>query len=361
MDRYGPWRRRLAEIEAANRTRRLIEVEPTGPTTARMGGRDVIVACSNDYLGLSWHPEVRAAAAGGGAGASRLIGGSRPVHHALEAELEDLYGRPALLFPSGYQANLAVFSTVCEAGDRIASDALNHASIIDGVRQSRADRVVVPHADPAAVPEDARLIAVEGLFSMDGDIPPLAAYPKGPWLAVDEAHAVGCLGPKGLGAAAAAGVVPDVVIGTFGKALGSSGAFVVGPPELKALLVNAARTFIFTTAPTEPATAMALAGLRVATRDEDRRERLADRARRLRRGLAQLGWRPLGDAHIVPVVVGPGVMELAARLLEQGVFVPGIRWPTVPRGAERLRFTVSSEHSDEQLDRILDAMGPAPG
>jgi 7-keto-8-aminopelargonate synthetase-like enzyme len=247
---------------------------------------------------------------------------------------------------------------VCEPGDLVCSDALNHASIIDGLRLSRAERRVVPHADPGAVPTDARLVVVEGLYSMDGDIPPLAAYPPGPWLAVDEAHAVGCLGPEGRGAAAAAGVTPDIRIGTFGKAFGASGAFVSGPEALVELLVNTGRAFIFTTGVPEPVAAMALAGLRRAT--SERRERLAANAARLRAGMRQLGWDPLGEAHIVPLVVGSGAMQLAERLLDAGVWVPGIRWPTVPEGEERLRFTVSAAHTAAQLDRILDALGPAP-
>jgi 7-keto-8-aminopelargonate synthetase-like enzyme len=353
------WRARLDAIRAAGLERTLRVVRPTGPTTAELDGQPVIVACSNDYLGLAWDPDVRAAASGGGSGGSRLIGGSRPIHDALESALEELYGRPALLFPSGWQANLAVFSTACVAGERMASDALNHASIIDGMRLSRAERVIVPHADASAIPDDIALVAVEGLFSMDGDVPPLADYPRGPLLAVDEAHSVGCLGPRGLGAAAAAGIVPDVVIGTFGKALGSAGAFVVGPPELRELLVNTGRSFIFTTAAPEPVVAMALAGLRRATGDAELRERLAAQTARLRAGFSQQGWRPLGDAHIVPVVVGPRAMELAAALLAKGVLAPGIRAPTVPAGTERVRFTVSAAHTDDQIDRIVDALGPA--
>jgi 8-amino-7-oxononanoate synthase len=359
MDRTAPWRRRLERIAAAGRTRRLRTATPTGPTTALVDGHEVVVACSNDYLGLAWDPEVRAAAAGGGAGSSRLISGSRPVHRQLEEALESWLGQPALLMSSGYHANLAVFATVCEAGDLVCSDALNHASIIDGLRLSRAHRRIVPHADPSAIPPDARLVVVEGLYSMDGDVPPLATYPRGPWLAVDEAHAIGCLGPGGRGAAAAAGVTPDIRIGTFGKALGAHGAFVSGPRELVDLLVNAGRAFIFTTAVPEPVAAMALAGLRRA--DDARREQLAANTRRLRTGMLQLGWEPLGQAHIVPLVVGTGAVALSKRLLAAGVWVPGIRWPTVPRGEERLRFTVSSAHTDAQLDRILDALGPAPG
>lgn len=356
MSRYTTWHQRLVRIAEMGRTRALRTIVPTGPTTGRLEGRDVIIACSNDYLGLAWHPDVRAAATGAGSGGSRLISGSRPAHEQLEHALEDWLGRPALLFPSGYQANLAVFSTVCTADQSVASDAANHASIIDGLRLGRAQRTVVPHADAAAIPADTQLIVTEGLFSMDGDLPPLADYPSGPWLAVDEAHAIGCLGPGGRGAAAAAGVTPDIRIGTFGKAFGASGAFVEGPPELKQLLVNAGRSFIFTTAPPEPVAAMALAGLRAAT--DELRERLMSNAHTLRVGLGQLGWPVLGDAHILPVVVGDRALDLSKQLLSRGVFAPAIRYPTVPVGTERIRVTASAAHTSTQLDRILDAFGP---
>lgn len=316
----------------------------------------MIVACSNDYLGLADDPAVRAAARGTGAGGSRLISGDRPVHRALEAAVSDWLGRPTLVFASGWHANLAVFSTVCTAGQVVASDALNHASIIDGLRLSRARRTVVPHAAPDAIPADADLVVVEGLYSMDGDVPALQDYPRSPWLAVDEAHAVGCLGPDGRGVAAAQGVQPDVLIGTFGKAFGAAGGFVSGSQELIDLLVNAGRTFIFSTAPPEPVMAMALAGFRGATAAH--RERLAANAAHLRRGLIDLGWAPLGVAHIVPVVVGDGAVALADRLLRGGVFAPAIRWPTVARGQERIRFTVSAAHTPAQLDRVCEAMGP---
>lgn len=353
--RYEPWVRRLREVREAGRERVLRTLVPTGPTTAELDGREVIVACSNDYLGLAWDPEVRAAARGGGSTGSRLISGSRPAHRALEEALEAWLGRPALLFGSGYHANLAVCSTVVEAGDVVASDVANHASIIDGLRLSRARRVVVPHAAPDEIPADARLVVVEGLFSMDGDVPPLGRYPRGPWLAVDEAHAIGCLGPGGRGAAAMLGVAPDVLIGTFGKAFGGSGAFVSGPRELIELLVNAGRSFVFSTAPPEPVAAMALVALRRAT--DELRERLAANVERFRCALIQLGWEPLGDAHVVPIVTGERTMELAARLLERGVFAPGIRWPTVPAGQERIRFTVSAAHTPDQLDQVSDTLG----
>lgn len=358
MDRTARWQARLAAIRDAGRWRAPRTLIPTGPTTGHLDGREVIVACSNDYLGLAWNPAVRAAATGGGAGSSRLISGTREAHRALEERVADWLGtEAALTFPSGWMANLALFSTVGEEGDLIASDAANHASIIDGLRLGKARRVVVPHADPDAVPAEATAIAVEGLFSMDGDLPPLPRYPRAPWLLVDEAHAIGCLGPDGRGAAALLGAAPDAVIGTFGKAFGAAGAFVAGPRALIDLLINAGRSFIFTTAPPEPVVAMALAGLRAAT--SERRERLQANTERLRCALLQLGWAPLGDAHVVPVVTGAATMAVADRLLARGVFAPGIRWPTVPRGAERIRLTVSSEHTPAQLDRIAEAFGPA--
>ncbi|MCB9677055.1 MAG: aminotransferase class I/II-fold pyridoxal phosphate-dependent enzyme [Alphaproteobacteria bacterium] len=294
---------------------------------------------------------------GRGAGSSRLISGSRPVHATLERYLEDWLGQTALFFTSGYQANLAVFSTVCGAGEIVASDARNHASIIDGLRLSKAERLVVPHADPEVIPKGVDLVALEGLYSMDGDVPPFARYPTDPLLAVDEAHALGVLGPDGRGAAAASGVKPDILIGTFGKALGAAGAFVAGPPELKDLLVNAGRSFIFTTAPPESVAKAALEGLQAARSRPELREQVLRNATVLRGHLAQLGWKVRGSAHILPVLCGGEAMEIARRLLDRGVYAPGIRFPTVPEGEERIRITVSAAHTDEDLAKIAEAFG----
>jgi 8-amino-7-oxononanoate synthase len=355
MSRYAPWTARLQAMRDADRWRRVRTVVPTGPTTGIVDGVDSIIACSNDYLGLSWHPDVRAAASGGGATGSRLISGSRPVHEALEDALEDWLGRPCLVFSSGWHANLAIGATLCTAGQRVGSDASNHASLIDGLRLGPADRVILPHADPDAIPEGLDLIVVEALFSMDGDRPDLTRYPTEPWLAVDESHSIACLGPGGRGVAAEQGIVPDVLMGTFGKAFGGAGAFVCGPQELRDLLVNAARSFIFTTAPPEPVMGMALASLSAAT--DALREQLAANVKHLRHGLSEQGWACTGSDHIVPVVVGDGAMALSERLHQRGVFAPAIRWPTVPKGQERLRLTVSAAHTHEQLDRIVDALG----
>jgi len=358
--RYSRWTQRIADLQVAGLERTLRTLQPTSATTAMLDGQELVLACSNDYFGLAQDPRIQAAARGGGSGSSRLISGDRPHHRALEDELEDWLGQPALLFPSGFQANLAVFSTVCEPGQVIASDALNHASIIDGIRLSRSRKVIVPHCAPQHIPEDASLIALEGLFSMDGDRPPLPQYPSDPWLAVDEAHALGCLGPDGRGSAAAQGVQPDILIGTFGKAFGAAGAFVAGPAALKALLINSSRPFIYTTGPAEPVVAMARAALQhIRTHGAALREQLASNTTYLRDGLKQLGLHPLGDRHIVPIVFGSQAMQIAENLLAAGVLATGIRHPTVASGHERIRLTVSAKHSREQLNRILEGIEKA--
>ncbi len=356
-DRYARLRARVEGLEAAGLRRRLRLVEPTSATTARVDGREMLIFCSNDYLGLSAHPEVRAAFVGGGGNGARLVSGNRRAHEGLEAALSATFGRPATLFPSGYAANLGLYSTVLGRGDLAASDALNHASIIDGLRLSRAERTIVPHASPGSIPAGATLVATETCFSMDGDVPDLQAWSGVHWLAVDEAHAVGALGPDGRGVAAAQGVTPDFVVGTLGKAYGAAGAFVIGPPELRELLISSARSFVYTTAMPEGVAAAALVGMRLAT--TERRERLAANAVRLRRGLRDVGATALGEAHIVPVLTGARTMEVASRLLDAGVFAPGIRFPTVPRGQERIRLTVCSEHSSGQIDRCVEAVATA--
>ena len=238
--RYARLLARQAALQAAGLDRRLRPLQMTTPTTGVLSGRQVVVFCSNDYLGLAHHPAVRAAWQGAAAGSARLISGDRPAHHALEQALSELYGRPATLLSSGYHANLALLTTLLQRGDVVASDALNHASIIDGVRLSRAEKVILPHGQPAAIPSGAALAIIEGLYSMDGDRPAVAPYLGRHWLAVDEAHAFGAIGPGGRGVAAAQGVTPDFVIGTLGKAIGAYGAFIIGPPVLRDLVEQAA-------------------------------------------------------------------------------------------------------------------------
>jgi 8-amino-7-oxononanoate synthase len=355
MNRYAALTRRVAAINEAGLARSLRPLEMTGPTSGRLAGDEVQVFCSNDYLGLAQHPEVRAAYGGAGAGAARLISGDRPAHQALEATIGEWFGRPATLFSSGYHANLALMSTVLESGDHVASDALNHASIIDGLRLSRATRHVLDHGDSRSIPANARMVVVEGMYSMDGDVLDLRRYTDPDrWLAVDEAHAVGVLGPDGQGAAAAQGVVPDFIVGTLGKALGVYGAFVVGPPSLRELLVSRGRSFIYTTGLPEPVVRAASVAIRLAT--DERRARLSERVRRMRGGLRDLGIDAGGDAHIIPVGLGPRTMNVASALLARGYWVAGIRPPTVPQGTDRLRITVSAAHEDHQIDGLLSAL-----
>lgn len=346
---------RLAELDARGLNRRLRTLRPLDATRALVDGREVIVCASNDSLGLATHPAVQAAWRGGGTGSSRLISGTRPAHEALERALEAHFGRPALVFGSGYQANLAVLTTVFRAGEVVESDALNHASLIDGLRLCRADRRVVPHGEPGQGAVAGAV--VEGLFSMDGDRPDLGVWRRAPVLVVDEAHAVGAVGPGGRGVAACQGVEPDVVVGTFGKAYGAAGAFVLGPPELKALLVSAGRSFVYTTALAEPAAHAALEGLRRA--DDGLRGALRSNVRAFRRLLGELGMVAPGEDHIVPLVLGERTVPVMEALLRRGVFVAGIRYPTVPAGTERLRFSLSAAHTGEQLQRVVEALAAA--
>jgi 7-keto-8-aminopelargonate synthetase-like enzyme len=356
VSRYARLTERLADVDDKGLRRTLRPLVMTGPVTARYRGEPVTVFSSNDYLGLAQHPELRAAWKGGGAGSSRLIAGDRPAHHALEEALSEKFGRPATLFNTGYTANLAVLSVLVGPGDTVASDALNHASIIDGVRLSGAEKVIVPHGRPAPA---CTLAVVEGLYSMDGDALALEEHVGDHWLLVDEAHAVGAVGPQGRGEAARQGIAPDFLVGTLGKAYGAFGAFVVGPPELRELFVSRGRTFVYTTGLPESVAAAALVGLRLA--DDERRERLADRTKRFRRGLTQTGLVAGGSAHIVPIVLGERTMAVADELLARGVFALGIRPPTVAPGTERIRLSLSSEHTDEQIDRLLDILSRLSG
>lgn len=327
---------RLKALDDQGIRRRLSPLTPTGPTTALLDGRPVDVFSSNDTLGLAW--ELRDSWRGAGTGSSRLISGDRPAHHALEAALQERFGQRALVFSSGYQANLAVLTTLFEPGQRVASDALNHASIIDGLRLARCEKTVVPHLESPPAGVDGYVF--ESLYSMDGDRGVPHRGPGDPWLVVDAAHSVGTAEPPD----------HDVLIGTFGKAFGAAGAFVCGPDALIELLISRGRSFVYTTGLAEPAAAAALEGLHRAT--DERAERLRDRVRRFRAGVPGAH----GQDHIVPVVLGERTMQAASALLDAGVYVPGIRWPTVAQGQERLRFSLSAAHTDDQIDRALEVL-----
>ncbi|GAB4337408.1 MAG: 8-amino-7-oxononanoate synthase [Candidatus Abyssubacteria bacterium] len=370
----------LAEIEAQGLLRRLRLVGSAVGTRVIVEGRDTLLFCTNDYLGLANHPAVKEAAAdavhryGASAGASRLVSGTLPVHAELEAELARFKRtEAALVFGSGYLANIGVISALMRHGGIIYSDELNHASIIDACRLSRAEVKVYPHRDTRSLKNmleagnanGQRLIVTDGVFSMDGDIAPLPELARlasefDCYLMVDDAHATGVLGPDGQGTAAHFSLHGhvDIQMGTLSKALGSYGAFVAGSRELIELLVNRARSFIFTTALPPASAAAAREALRIAEREPERRERLWRNARLLTQGLASAGFNVgASETFIIPVIVG-GAREcvmLADRLLEEGVFAQAIRPPSVPEGASRLRVVPTSEHSVNDIEFARDA------
>jgi 8-amino-7-oxononanoate synthase len=369
----------LAAREAAGLRRRLRAVEGRQAARVAIDGRSLISLCSNNYLGLADHPaliEAAVAAArelGVGAGASRLVSGSMRLHHRLEERLAAFKGtRRALLFNSGYHANLGTIQALVGKEDAVFSDALNHASLIDGCRLSRAALHVYPHRDAGAlaallgrVTARRKLIVTDSVFSMDGDTAPLAeicalAERHGAMVMVDEAHATGVLGRKGAGLVEALGLQGrvDVQMGTLGKALGGFGAYVAGSETLIEYLLNCARTFVYTTALPPPVVAAALAALDVVEREPERRAAALANAARLRSGLHRLGYEvPAGEAAIVPVLLGDAAltMRVSDALLLRGVLALGIRPPTVPAGTARIRTTVMATHTQADVDAALDA------
>jgi glycine C-acetyltransferase/8-amino-7-oxononanoate synthase len=374
---------RLAELRARGLHRRLRLIDgPQGPQVL-LGGRPVLLLCSNNYLGLADHPLVREAAAeaamhwGAGAGASRLISGTMEPHLQLEASLAEFKRyESALLFGSGYLANTGTIAALAGEGEVVFSDELNHASIIDGCRLSRAETFVYRHGDLEHLAwglrgagSRAALIVSDGVFSMDGDIAPLPglldlAGRHGCRLMVDEAHATGAIGPCGRGSVAAAGLSGevDVVVGTLGKALGAYGAYVCARAETIDFLVNTARPFIFSTAPAPPAVAAATAALELLQSQPKRVERLQANGATLRSALAAEGLEVgRSRTQIVPVEVGEAerTMALCERVLEHGVFAQGIRPPTVPEGSSRLRFTVMASHRTGELEQAAKLVGGA--
>jgi 8-amino-7-oxononanoate synthase len=374
---------RLEELRGQGLHRRLRLIGgPQGPRVL-LDGRPVLLLCSNNYLGLADHPRVRGAAAeaamrwGASAGASRLISGNMQPHRRLEERLAEFKGYEAsLLFGSGYLANTGTIAALAGRGEVVFSDELNHASIVDGCRLSRAETFVYRHGDLEHLAwglreagERASLIVTDGVFSMDGDIAPLQQLSELSRrhrcrLMVDEAHATGALGRGGRGTVAAAGLSKevDVIVGTLGKALGSYGAYVCGSGELVEYLVNTARPFIFSTAPPPPAAAAALAALELLESHPHRVERLQANAETLRSALTDEGLSVGGSStQIVPVEIGDAAptMELSERALERGVFAQGIRPPTVPEGSSRLRFTAMATHRRGELERAAKLVGAA--
>jgi glycine C-acetyltransferase/8-amino-7-oxononanoate synthase len=364
---------RLDELKALGLHRRTRLVSgPQGPHVL-LDGKPVLLLCSSNYLGLADHPRVREAAAdaamrwGVGAGASRLVSGTMTIHRRLEDRLAAFTGRQsALLFGSGYLANTGTVAALARPGDVVFSDELNHASLIDGCRLSRADVFVYDHGDVEHLDWGIReaegrgtLIVTDSVFSMEGDIAPLReivelAHRHGLRTVVDDAHGTGALGPGGRGALAQAGLEDqvDVIVGTLGKALGSYGAFVACDHQMTRYLLNAARTFILSTAPAPPAVAGALAALDLLEEKPRRVAKLAANAAALRAGLIREGF-DVGDSctQIVPIMVGDA--ELAGRMcdaaLTRGVFAQAIRPPAVPAMTARLRLAVMATHREEEL------------
>ena len=369
----------LDHLRAAGLWRELRRIEGAVDTWVTVDGVRALLLCSNNYLGLATHPALAEAAAraahtyGVGAGASRLISGSLAIHRDLEARLARFkHTAAALLFPTGYHANIGAITALVRRGDAVFSDQLNHASIIDGCRLSGATVHVYPHTDTRALaelltqhPARRRLVVTDSVFSMDGDHAPLRdiatiAAAHGAMLMVDEAHATGVDGPSGAGLVEALGLHNAVTVqmGTLGKALGCAGAFIAGSQSLIDLLVNRARSLIYTTALPPPVVAAGDAARDVVAREPERRARLAAISAELRELLRALGFEiPAGEGPIIPVIAGSSERALAwsRELLERGVFVPAIRPPTVPAGTARLRVTLMATHSDDDLRHAVDA------
>lgn len=362
--------------QGLTRRRRLLE-SPCGPR-AVMDGREMLAFASNDYLGLASHPKLAEALKEGaehwgtGSGASHLVSGHLAPHEALEIRLAQFTGFPrAIGLSSGYMANLAILPTLAGRGDAIFADKLNHASLIDSVQLSRAESHRYPHKDLAALERQlsqsdakTKIIVTDAVFSMDGDLAPLAqlfelAERFDAWLVVDDAHGFGVLGPRGTGSLAHFGIAPHpriLLMGTLGKAAGASGAFIAGSEIAIEALLQGARSYIFTTAQ-PPAIACALqTSLDLIAEGDQRRQHLQDLIQQLQSGLQGLPWNLLpSQTAIQPLVVGSNeaALSLAQELWNRDIWIPAIRPPTVPAGTARLRISLSAGHSHEDVDLLI--------
>ncbi|MCX4026379.1 8-amino-7-oxononanoate synthase [Endozoicomonas sp. SM1973] len=375
---------RLAQRQQQQLMRQRNTLETAQSAKIICNGEKLLNFCSNDYLGLANHPKVVAALQqaaekyGVGSGASHLVNGHSTLHHQLEEALAEFTGRQrALLFSTGYMANVGVISALVEKGDLVLQDKLNHASLIDGGLLSGARFTRYLHNDVASLTKKLQqhqagqqLIVTDGVFSMDGDIAPLteiAALAKqhNAWLMVDDAHGIGCLGPNGEGAVAEAGLSTDdvpILVGTFGKALGTAGAFVAGDEVLIESLIQFARPYIYTTAMPPAIAAATLASLKLVQTESWRREKLQQNISQFRSGASQLGLQLMeSTTAIQPIVVGDAeaALKLSQQLKSQGVMVTAIRPPTVPAGTARLRITLSASHSEQQVNQLLESLEQA--
>lgn len=375
----------LAGIESADLRRTVREVASAQGARVRLEGREVLNFSSNDYLGLANHPALKESAVqaienfGTGAGAARLISGSQSPHHELESVLANFKGtESALAFSSGYAAALGTIPALVGIGDVVVLDKLVHASLVDAAKLSGAKLRVSKHNDLAdlarilewAAEQGGRtLMVAESVYSMDGDLAPLLNLVElkeqhGAWLMLDEAHATGLYGEGRRGVAEEFDVAArvEVQMGTLGKALGAAGGYICGSNELVDLLRHRARSFVFSTAPMPAQAAAARAGIKVleSAEGEERRTRLWSLVDELKNGLIGLGWQlPVVQSAILPLMVGAEAeaIALSDQLLEAGVFVPPIRYPTVARGEARLRITVSATHSSDDIKTLLEVLG----
>ena len=369
--------------ESLYRLRRIVD-GPQGPEITA-DGKPCLNFSSNDYLGLAAHPTVAAAARqaldkyGTGSGAAHLVTGHNREHQALEEELAAFTGRPrALLFSSGYMANFGVAGALLGRGDLVVEDRLNHASLLDAGLLSGARFKRYNHADPESLAADlgitagTRLVMTDGVFSMDGDIAPLPALAEvadnaHAFLMVDDAHGLGVLGKRGGGTlehhSLGVAEVP-VLMGTLGKAFGTFGAFVAGSETLVETLIQLARTYIYTTAPPPALAAATRVALRLVQEESWGREKLAVLVQRFRRGAGQLFGAEImsSETPIQPLLLGESERAMAASkaLREQGILAVAIRPPTVPAGSARLRITLTAAHTEEQVDRLLEALSKLP-
>ncbi|MHC4478712.1 MAG: aminotransferase class I/II-fold pyridoxal phosphate-dependent enzyme [Planctomycetota bacterium] len=380
MDKFGFVTDQLDRLRQANLLRQPVCIDSAQNTTVQIDGREKVLFCSNNYLGLANHPQIIGAVTdamgkyGHGAGASRLMSGTMTPHCKLERAFGELFGKEAaLIFPSGWMANEAVIRTIGQRGDLLLMDKMDHASIIDAAKSSRAQFRTYRRDDLRRLEKflasdkyTRKFVVTESIFSMDGDTADLVTLVElknryNALLILDEAHALGCVGPSGAGLAEKIGVLEqiDIVVGTMSKSLAAAGGVVAASKVVIDLLVNKARSFIYTTAPTVANCAAALAAVEMLRTEPDRRKRLTENAQYLRAQLSKLGINTgRSTSHIIPVIIGGDkeALEVSERLFKMGFFVPAIRPPTVRAGTARLRVSVQSEHSKEQMDGLCHGL-----